>query len=340
MKRLAVITVNYGTPRLTMACLESLELARSSFEDLTLVIVDGGSTDDSVEIIGQNIRDGVELLPLAVNGGFAFANNRAMMMLASRGELPDYIALINPDTRVTPGALEVLAEALDRELGAGAVGALLIHDDGRPQASAFHFPTLLGEFCRGARTGAISRLFRHESATIEATKACQVPWVTGAAVMFRTSALQSTGLFDEGFFLYFEETELMWRMSKAGWQIWHEPAAKVFHAGGAATKIRDPETGRALPKRIPRYWYESRRRYFALVGGPLFAFAAGLAWLGGHGFWKLRCFIFRKPADGPFYQGRDLAAFGLWPARDVETAVAPEFSSLAAPLPFWTQLKT
>ena len=257
MKRVAVIVVNYRTPDLTLACIKSLVHARASFKNFQIILVDGGSGDGSAEILkdavaAQNLDDIVKLLPLPLNGGFAFANNRAMMALTSQGDLPDYIALINPDARVTSGALETLSTMLDEKLDAGAVGALLIHEDGRPQGSAFRFPTLLSEFCRGARTGAINRLLRQSSQHIVATHACQVPWVTGAAVMLRTAALQSVGLFDEGFFLYYEETELMLRMQKAGWITWHEPNARVIHAGGAATNIRDPETGLPLVKRMPR----------------------------------------------------------------------------------------
>ena len=340
MKRLAVITVNYGTPKLTIACLESLKGAIPYFDSVNAIVVDGGSADNSAQIIAQavaapHLRDWTEFLPLPINGGFAFANNRALLMLARRGELPEYIALINPDAQVTAGALETMAALHDREPNAGAVGALLIHEDGRAQGSAFRFPTLLSEFCRGARTGPISRLLRHPQQHIEATAACQVPWVTGAAVMFKTSALESVGLFDEGFFLYFEETELMWRMQRAGWQIWHEPAAKVIHAGGAATNIRDPETGLALPKRMPRYWYEARRRYFALVGGRRYAVGSGIAWLLGHCIWQIRRLIGGLPDSGVLRPMADLVAFGLWPAKKNAVAAAPDFASEARAAPFW-----
>jgi GT2 family glycosyltransferase len=314
--------------------------ARVFFSRLDVIVVDGGSNDNSAQILAERIaapdlHDWVELLPLAINGGFAFANNRALLKLAQRGDLPEFIALINPDARVTPGALQTLATTLDRLPAAGAVGALLIHEDGRAQGSAFRFPTLLSEFCRGARTGAINRLFRQRPHTIAADEALQVPWVTGAAVMFRTAALQSTGLFDEGFFLYFEETELMWRMQKAGWQIWHEPAARVIHAGGAATNIRDPGTGLALPKRMPRYWYEARRRFFALVGGPFYAFGSGTAWLLGHCVWRIRRLVGNLPDHGPLRSGKDLTAFGLWPTRKMAIPAAPDFTSDAPLTPFW-----
>ena len=340
MERLAVIIVNYRTPELAIACMNSLNSARASFTALRVIVVDGGSEDGSVEMITQEIdargyKDWVELLPLPINGGFAFANNRALLKLAETGVLPDFVALINPDARVTSGAIEALANTLTRRHQAGAVGALLVHEDGRTQGSAFHFPSLRGEFCRGARTGALNQLLRQPFPRIDAGQECEVPWVTGAAVMFRIEALQSAGLFDEGFFLYFEETELMWRLRRAGWQIWHQPAARVVHAGGVATKIRDPDTGLLLPKRMPRYWYESRQRYFLCVGGRLYALTAGLSWLAGHLLWGLRRALFRLPAAGPLHPAHDLIAYGCWSRSQEPRPAIAKFGSPAPAKPAW-----
>ena len=342
MERLAVIIVNYGTPKLAIACINSLIGARASFAALRVIVVDGGSNDGSAEMITQEIvaqghQDWVELMPLPINGGFAFANNRALLKLAEDGVLPEFVALINPDARVTTGAIEALADTLRIRPRAAAVGALLIHEDGRAQGSAFHFPTLTGEFCRGARTGLIDRLLCQPPRRIDTQTATEVPWVTGAGVMLRTEALQSVGLFDEGFFLYFEETELMWRLRRAGWQIWHEPTARVIHAGGAATRIRDPDTGRALPKRIPRYWYESRRRYFALVGGRPYALAAGLFWLTGHALWRLRRAMSRTPEDGPISPAHDMIAYGWWLSRADSLAAVRRLGSPVSSTPAWMQ---
>ena len=343
VKRLAVIIVNYRTPKLAIECINALDDARKAFPGLRAIVVDGGSEDGSAGEIGQSIEnrgqgDWVRLLALPVNGGFAFANNRALMALARDGDLPDAIALINPDARVRPGALEAMAALLDREPRAGAVGGLLEHEDGRPQSSAFHFPSLRGEFCRGARTGFVERLLHQPPTRIEASEACEVPWVTGAGVMFRTTALQAAGLFDEGFFLYFEETDLMRRLRREDWEIWHEPAARIVHEGGAATQIRDPETGLPRARRMPRYWYESRRRYFARAGGRGYALAAGMAWLAGDLFWTIRRAVTRAPEDGPLRATGDMVEFGLWPEPRDAVGAAPDFGSASSAEPAWMKL--
>lgn len=124
---LAVIIVNYRTPDLSIACIAALEEARRAFPGLRVVAVDGGSGDGSAARIAEAIAtngwsEWVTPLPLEVNGGFAFANNQAIALLAEGGEMPEAIALINPDARVRPGALEAMADLLDREPRAGAVG--------------------------------------------------------------------------------------------------------------------------------------------------------------------------------------------------------------------------
>jgi N-acetylglucosaminyl-diphospho-decaprenol L-rhamnosyltransferase len=340
MTSLAVAIVNYRTPELTLGCVAALEAARAAFPGFRAVVVDGGSGDGSAAIITAGVAakgwgDWVTVLPLAVNGGFAFANNRAVAALAETGPLPDAIALINPDARVRPGALERMAALLAREPRAGAVGALLIHEDGRPQSSAFRFPSLRGEFCRGASTGLIDRLLGVPPTSIDSEVAVEVPWVTGAAVMLRTAALAEAGLFDEGFFLYFEETELMRRLRAHGWTVWHEPAALVVHEGGAATQIRDPETGMPRRQPMPRYWYEARRRYFTLAHGRVHGLAAGLAWLGGRGWWRLRQLVAPRPDNGTVSEGRDMVAHGLWPSRFDATAAVRPLGAAAGERPAW-----
>lgn len=299
-----------------------------------MLIVDGGSDDGSAEAIAAGLASqpapGVRLLALGINGGFGFANNRGMRDIAAAGPLPDYFVLLNPDARPRPGALEAMARLLDATPGAGAVGARLEHEDGRPQSSAFTFPTLRSELARAAETRLVERLLGVPPIAIDADAACEVPWVTGAAVMFRTAALAQTGLFDEGFFLYFEETELLRRLRAAGWSVWHEPAARVVHHGGVATGIRDPETGRLARRRVPLYWLQSRRRYFALAGGRRGALASGLCWMAGRSLWLAKRLIVRKGDPGPPRMTADFLRHGLWPRGD---DAQPAIVTFDGPLP-------
>ena len=340
MTSLAVIIVNYRTAALAIAGMNALTDAVPQFERLRTVVVDGGSNDGSSEAIERAMSTSpaglqASLLSLTINGGFAYANNCAMLQLAAEGDLPEYIALINPDARVRPGALSALVRLLENEPRAGAVGAQLEHEDGRPQASAFNWPSVRGEFCRGARTGLLDRLLRVSPVSIERHVSGRVPWVTGAAVLFRTAALAETGLFDEGFFLYFEETDLMRRLTAKGWDIWHEPAARVVHHSGAATQLRNPETGLLPSRPMPRYWYESRRRYFALAGGRGYAMGVSIAWLIGHIVYRTRRLLVPTATDGPLRPAHDLVRYGFWPSSRDRAEAVPHFGDTPAAKPAW-----
>jgi N-acetylglucosaminyl-diphospho-decaprenol L-rhamnosyltransferase len=339
--RIAVVVVNYRTPDLVRACVAALAAQRPDFTELKLVVVDGASGDGSAERIAADLdadghTDWVTLLALPVNGGFGYANNQAILTLAAAGPLPPVIALINPDAAPLPGALRTMADHLARHPRAGAVGALLVHEDGEPQGSAFPFPSLRGEFCRAARTDALRRLLGEPPSTVRSDTAIQVPWVTGAAVAFRTAALAEVGLFDDGFFLYFEETELMLRLTRAGWDIWHEPAARVMHLAGKSTQLRDAATGNMAAKRLPAYWYEARRRYFVRAGGPAMALGAGIAWLAGRGLWRVRRLLSGRREDGPPLMTRDMLALSTVPrGRDRRRAPLPDFSVAPGAKPLW-----
>jgi N-acetylglucosaminyl-diphospho-decaprenol L-rhamnosyltransferase len=90
-------------------------------------------------------------------------------------------------------------------------------------------------------------------------------------------------LFDDGFFLYFEEVELMHRLRRAGWDVLHAPDSRVMHIGGAATGVIS-----TMRKPMPSYWFKSRRRFFTRAYGPKRAWLASAAWLAGDSLWRLR----------------------------------------------------
>lgn len=286
-RSIAIVMVNYRTPDLAIAALESAAAERAALPGLRAILVDGGSGDGSAEKLagmleGSPLADWVELLPLPINGGFGWANNQAIQRLLQRADAPDYIHLLNPDTVVEPGAIARLADVLDAHPRCGAVGSLLLEPDGSASGSAFAFPTVGRELVRGGRMAIFERLFANGKLVSFGEAAEDVDWATGASVMFRAEALRESGLFDTGFFLYFEEVELMWRMRKAGWSIRHEPASRIGHVGGAATGVNGSRPTDRRPK-LPPYWYGSRRRYWALTGSRGRAVAASSAWLAGHG---------------------------------------------------------
>ena len=339
----AAVMVNFRTPALALSAARALASARADFPDLRLVIADGFSDDGSVAalaegIAGGDLADWVTLLPLSTNGGFGWANNQAMLRLMQSDMPPDYIYLLNPDTEVTPGAVAALVETLDHHPRCAAVGSLLLNEDGSPSGSAFRFPSPGRELLRGARTGGIGRLLGITPVLVDDGKAGEVDWVTGASMMFRAAALKQTGLFDTAFFLYFEEVELMHRLARAGWTARHEPASKVHHLGGASTGLAYNRKDLAVGPPLPRYWFASRRRCFALTGGTGNALSASILWLTGHAFYMLRRVLGRGGSHIPNRrEARDLFAHGLLPSRADMTPDLTRWDEPPDRSPAWMQ---
>ena len=278
---LAIVIVNYRTADYVISCVDSLVSERERVGPFEVLVVDGGSGDGSAETLTNHFADSnwVTVLPLELNGGFGWANNQAMLRLLQRPDAPDYIHLLNPDTVVEPGAIKALLDVIRANPRLGGVGSRLIEPDGAFAGSAFSFPTPMREFLRGCGLPKIGALLGMTPAVVERGDPGPADWITGASVIFRSAALRQTGLFDDGFFLYFEEVELMHRMRRAGWDLWYVPQSRIVHIGGAATGMTSGVQEARKP--LPVFHFESRRRYFVRTGGPATLVVANLAWLVG-----------------------------------------------------------
>jgi N-acetylglucosaminyl-diphospho-decaprenol L-rhamnosyltransferase len=285
---IVVVIVNYRTPAAVEQCLISLAAERVGLPRMKVVVVDGGSGDESPFLLAklisqQAFQDWVSLLALPINGGFGWANNQALLSILCQSNKPDFVHLLNPDTTIQTGAVAALGRFLVKNARAGAVGSQLRNEGGAIAPSAFRFPTVKTEFVRGAKFHRISKLMGIPDNVIPSIDcAVEADWVSGASVMFRVEALKESGLFDVGFFLYHEEVELMWRLRKCGWSVWIDPSSQVFHIGGASTGVRQGQSVNGRGARLPSYWYESRRRLFSLIYGRNGARWAGWSWVVGH----------------------------------------------------------
>jgi N-acetylglucosaminyl-diphospho-decaprenol L-rhamnosyltransferase len=315
LNSLAVIIVNYRTPELALLCLASLDSERAAIPDLRAVIVDGGSNDGSAELLATGISDRgwadwVELLPLEVNGGFGWANNQALLNLSARDELPEFVHFLNPDAMIEQGACDAMRTALRANPKLGAVGSQLLDEAGHVSASAFRLPSVGRQFLQASRTPVLGRLFGIAATVVKAQSPDDVEWVSGASFMARTEVLRQSGLFDSGFFLYFEEVELFYRIRKLGWKIRCERSSIVRHIGGAATGV--DRTGIPSEPAKPEYWFRSRRRCLTLVLGRRAAFLASLSWLTGAFLYSVKSLVLGKVRAHPDLRG--LVKYGLLPS--------------------------
>lgn len=283
-----IVIVNYRTPELAVDCLRSLFPQVDALNNGRVVVIDNNSGDDSVpklqSAIAQNSwSNWAEVMPLDRNGGFAYGNNAGIRAALASSDRVDYVMLLNPDTLVRDGAIGALVGFMKSHSRAGIAGSLLENADGGVDCSAHRIHSPLSELDAGARLGLLSRLLlRHVVSDPPRSEAHQCDWVSGASLIMRRAVLDDIGLMDDGYFLYFEEVDFCFRAKRVGWQVWYVPQSRVMHLEGAATGIR------AVAKRRPKYWYDSRRRFFVKQYGVPGLVVADLFWAMGRATFLLR----------------------------------------------------
>jgi N-acetylglucosaminyl-diphospho-decaprenol L-rhamnosyltransferase len=265
---IAVVIVTYKTAQLTIDSLHSVERERSTARlKVRVVVVDNASGD--LPAISQAVDSNgwtswVSLVAAPKNGGFAYGNNLGIEH-AYKTKTPDYVYLLNPDAQVRPGAIGALVQFLETHGEAGIAGSSFEELDGSDWPIAFRFPGILSELDDGLTFGPAARLLRPWSVAQRMSKNAQpVDWICGASMLIRPQVFAAIGGMDENYFLYFEETDFCYRAKRAGFTTWYVPESRVMHIRGQSTTVTDLTKG---PRRMPGYWWESRRRYYAVTLG-------------------------------------------------------------------------
>lgn len=318
--RLLVVIVNYRTPDLTIDCLRSLEHEVETLGSTRVVVADNDSGDGSTQRIGAAIEDHdwsrwATLMPLERNGGFSYGNNAVIRpaLESQDSPPPEFILLLNPDTVVCPGALGALVEFMESHPEVGIAGSRVEEPDGSPQHSRYRFHSVWSELDNGLRLGLVTRMLRnHVVAYPLVNKAHPTDWVVGASMIVRRQVFKDIGLLDPGYFLYFEEADFCLNARRAGWSCWYVPTSRIVHLVGRSTGV----TNRKGPRmRRPRYWFESRRRYFVKNHGRAYALCADAAWAMGFALWRVRRIVQRKPDTDPPHMLWDFLRFSLRPGK-------------------------
>lgn len=301
MSRVLCVILNWRTAEMTLKAAQSAIVAMEGIEG-AITIVDNDSQDGSFEAMRDAARDWprVRVLQSGHNGGYGAGNNHGIRAGLPDGATPDFVYVLNSDAFPAPGAIRALVDHLEANPGVGFAGSHIHGPEGEPHSTAFRFPSIASEFESAAKTGPISRLLKHAIvAPPLPVVTTPVDWLAGASVLMRQSTLDQIGLFDERFFLYFEETELFRRAAKAGWTAVYVVESRVMHIGSVSTGMKEW-------RRVPSYWFASRRYYFHKSHGRLYGFAATLAHVAGLGVYGLRVLFQGKPKQTPPHFLRDL----------------------------------
>jgi N-acetylglucosaminyl-diphospho-decaprenol L-rhamnosyltransferase len=235
-----VCIVNWNGAQWLPGCLRSLREAGGL--QLQVIVVDNASGDGSVDLVRTEFSE-VELIVNSENVGFAKGNNQAIRKGLGRAFL-----LLNNDTIVEKGAIEQLVRSLDEHPRAGVVGGHLVNPDGSTQFKYYHvtlpsLASLAADLFWLNRIWPRNRLGRGPLARRwDPGRPYQMEQIPAACMLLRRTALESFGLFDEGYAFLYEDVDLCARCRRAGWEIWYEPMARVFHYGSASSKRLDIAT--------------------------------------------------------------------------------------------------
>ena len=234
--QLDIIIVNYNSTSHLLNCLNSIKV-NNGFTGINVYVEDNGSKDDPERII--RMYPEVHLTLHNVNLGFAKAANSGIRRSSS-----PYVMLLNPDTLIQPGAIESLVGFMENNPTIGVTGPKILNTDGSVQGSARAFPTPLTALF--GRSSVLTRMFPNNPITraniltfkCNGRHPMKVDWVSGACMVVRRKAISQVGMFDERFFMYWEDADWCRRMWDKGWRVVYYPNAEVVHYVGVSSEQR------------------------------------------------------------------------------------------------------
>jgi GT2 family glycosyltransferase len=297
--RLLAVLINYRTAAMTIESARALVPELRALPDARVVIVDNGSADGSFERLAAAARaegwsDVATVVASERNRGFAGGINFALRPVLGTPSAPDYVYLLNSDAFVEPRALCALVEFMQAHPEVGICGSSIHGPEGEPHETAFRFPTVTGEFISRVPLWPFTPLLSRFTIALPIPTTPQaVDWLAGASMLIRREVFDAIGLFDEGFFLYYEETDFCLRARRAGFSTWYLPQSRVAHIGSESTGFKDATRPRA------GYWFESRRRYLRKHGGNAYLLLANVMWVLSFGLGRLRRALKRLPDRDP-----------------------------------------
>lgn len=232
--KLSIVIVNYNVKYFLEQCLHSLMAASMDLRP-EIFVVDNNSVDGSVRMVREKFPD-VNLIENNTNSGFSAANNQAIRRCSG-----EYILLLNPDTLVEADTLIKVVRFMDEHPDAGGLGVKMLDGKGKflPESKR-GLPTPAVAFYKVFGLSALfpkSKTFgRYHLGYMDKEQIHRIDVLSGAFMLLRKEALEKTGLLDESFFMYGEDIDLSYRITKAGYYNYYLPEARIIHYKGESTK--------------------------------------------------------------------------------------------------------
>jgi len=260
----SVIIVNYNTTQLTKQCIQSVFQFRSKYV-LEVILIDNASADRSIEQLIDLFPE-IQFIQNDRNIGFGAANNKGIK--AAKGE---FVFLLNSDTLLMSDAVTPFVDYMRNPTNSkvAVCGASLLSPDLHPSTSFGNFPGIL---CAISLLGFklwYPKFYQQQLALGVVNYNSEikvVDFISGANMFIRADVLKAVGLFDESFFLYFEETELSYRISKAGYQSVLLPEINIMHYEGSSSETADAKSKlKEFNATSYRHYTTSRKIYYKKV---------------------------------------------------------------------------
>lgn len=234
----AIIILNYRQAEMTVACVRSL--SQLTYSNYQIIIVDGGSGDDSVELFRRELPE-ICLLEVNENRGYCGGNNVGIRYALKNGA--DYVHILNPDTLVENGEyLAKLVDYMELNVNVGVVGPKVYwHRREVVQNTILQIPSLW-RHCAKMIFARLGSSYWHSGDT-----SMEVEALNGVCILVRRKCFEGVGLFDEQIFMFCDEVDLGWRVRQAGWKIVYLPIESIIHYEKVRTEPTDP--ARFLGKR-------------------------------------------------------------------------------------------
>ena len=249
---LTIGIVNYNTKDDLNDCLNHI-LKSPPEVSYSIIIVDNNSTDESMEFLENLNKKRISFILNNENKGFGSACNQ----IAKEIDTP-YILFLNPDVKITKGAIDKLISFMENLPEVVIVTGKLLNPDGTIQLSCRRFPTILRAL--SGRASLFRSIFPNNPISrdymlcnLDYDKIQFPDWVRGAVMLIKTNLFKEIGGFDEQFFLYLEDTDLCLRLRKMGYEIAYNPEAIFYHKLGSSTKKREFQT--KLIHNVSMYYY-------------------------------------------------------------------------------------
>lgn len=250
MLDLSIIIVNWNVKDLLKNCLASIQ--KSVFGlSYEIIIVDNNSSDGSVEVIEKEYPN-VILIKSRHNLGYGRANNQGIKKAKGK-----YVLILNPDTIVLSNTIKKMNRFLDKNPKVGACGPAVLDDNYELSHPVIHDPTIWELF---GNDTFLRKLFPNLCSPIypNPKKRTEVERLSGCCFLSRKEVLEMVGLFDEKIFLFYDDTDLFFRLRRRGWKVYYLPELAIVHLHGKSVSYISPVQKELLIRKSSLIYFRNR----------------------------------------------------------------------------------